>query len=805
MRHSWREAARHHPGGWLIALATVVLAILPGCGASPSDTPTNDKSKVDMERFGALHAPTRHWHEVRPDHPHRDSFAFEGGDTVPRADYRIRFRIRRERRHEASHHHHRIPRPMSVHGGKVLRVSATNIGGTTWGAPVILVFDQVAGGNAEIHDPCGLLPDGRPYLCLLSSGVWSPGTATPVAELSFSRGTPVPYKWHIEAMPVAAASDVPDNRAPLANAGPDQTAFVGDTVTLDGSASMDPDGDPLSFAWQLDAAPAGSTAALSDPKAVNPTIVPDVAGTYTLSLLVDDGVATSAPDTVRVDTLNSPPVADAGDDRTAFVGDTVTLDGTKSFDVDGDALAFTWTLASAPSGSTADLDDGTAVLPKFTIDRSGTYEFELVVSDGAADSLPDTVFVTTLNAPPRADAGLDQTVVLGAAVGLDGSGSYDPDGDPIESWWSLVSVPAGSAAALSDPAAMAPSFTADLPGTYVAQLIVSDGAMDSTPDTVTIDTANTRPRADAGVDRSVLGGMAVALDGTGSFDPDGDPMTFFWALTSVPAGSTAALDAPASTGPTFTADLPGDYLAQLIVNDGDLESAPDTVLVTALAPPTLSIGDVTVNEGDAGTTAAVFTVTRSGTALWDASVDYATTPGTALSGFDFLSASGTLTIPSGETSATITVDVVGDTASESNETFTVDLSNPVLATLSGAQGTGRIMNDDIPTVSIGDVTVTEGDSGTKAAIFPVTLSSPMNVSVGVQFASVDGSAHTGSDYLATSGVMTILAGRTTGIIAVAIMGDTVPEATESLQVNLISAGVVPIADGVGVATILDND
>jgi hypothetical protein len=90
-------------------------------------------------------------------------------------------------------------------------------------------------------------------------------------------------------------------------------------------------------------------------------------------------------------------------------------------------------------------------------------------------------------------------------------------------------------------------------------------------------------------------------------------------------------------------------------------------------------------------------------------------------------------------------------------------------------------------------------------VFPVTLSGPMSVNVNIQFATLDGSAVAGSDYLATSGMLTIRAGRTSAVVAAAIVGDTTPEGTESFQVNLIDAGGVPITDGVGVATILDND
>jgi len=810
MKRSWLHAARRHPGGWAIALATAALVLAPGLPGTPPaaarsymlaahDLRAKDTRGHDARGHGDRHVVPGARHD-RPGHKHRDLFTFTGGETVPRADAKASFQVRHEERAKVHgrlqrRHHH-------MHGGRVLRVSVTNMGRTTWEGPVILVLDHI-GGHARLHRPCGFLPTGEPFVCLMRSGTWGPGATTPKAELRFTSGKRVAFTWHVEAMPDPPA-DL-SNHAPAADAGPDQTAFTGATVTLDGSGSTDLDGDALTFAWSVDSAPAGSHAAPSDPTAVNPTFTLDKRGTYVLSLLVDDGLSTSAPDTVQVSTLNSPPVADAGPDRAAFVGDTVTLDGTGSSDVDGDALAFSWSIVAAPAGSAAALSDPEAILPTLHIDRAGTYEVELVVSDATDDSAPATVFVTTLNSAPQADAGAARTVPLGSDVGLSGAGSFDPDGDALSFQWSLTSVPAGSAAVLSDPAAEAPHFTADVAGTYVAQLVVNDGVLDSAAATVVIDTANTRPVADAGLDNAVLAGTPAVLDGTGSSDPDGDPFSFFWAITAAPAGSTAALDDPAAARPRFTPDLAGDYLVQLIVSDGNLDSAPDTALVSAFAPPALFIGDVALSEGNAGTKAFVFTVSRVGTLIGDVAVQFATQPGTASGGIDYQNASGTLTIPAGQASGTITVNVNGDAVMENDETFVVNLSNPVNATLADAQGQGTILNDDTPSVSIGDVTVTEGNSGTSAAVFPVTLSGALSVNVDIQFSTQAGTATAGSDFLATSGILTIRAGRTSGVIAVSIVGDTVPEGTETFQVNLTGAGAVPILDGTGIGTILDND
>jgi hypothetical protein len=184
------------------------------------------------------------------------------------------------------------------------------------------------------------------------------------------------------------------NGAPFADAGPDQQVTISQVIALDGSGSSDPDGDPLTFAWELIAIPTGSGTTLLDETESNPEFFADRPGTYTLLLTVDDGalVATDEVD-VLAEAPNDDPVANAGPDQTVDVGDTVQLNGSSSFDPNNDPLSYHWTLTLVPAGSTAALVGDTTALPQFAADKAGSYVIELVVADGSAGSGPDTVTI----------------------------------------------------------------------------------------------------------------------------------------------------------------------------------------------------------------------------------------------------------------------------------------------------------------------------------------------------------------------------------------------------------------------------
>ena len=275
---------------------------------------------------------------------------------------------------------------------------------------------------------------------------------------------------------------------PVANAGADQTPLLGNTVTLDGSASSDADGDMLTYNWSFTSKPAFSAAGLSDPAAVRPTFIMDLYGDYVVQLIVNDAKADSDPDTVTISTNNSAPVANAGADQTPLFGETVILDGSTSSDVDGDGLTYSWSFISKPTLSMAALSNPAVAHPIFDIDVSGDYVVQLIVNDGFVNSTPNTVIISTSNSAPVANAGANQEPRVGDTVMLDGSASSDVDVDELTYSWSFLLVPPGSTPAMSDPTVVNPSFDINVLGDYVVQLIVNDGTVDSVPDTMVVST-----------------------------------------------------------------------------------------------------------------------------------------------------------------------------------------------------------------------------------------------------------------------------------------------------------------------------
>lgn len=218
------------------------------------------------------------------------------------------------------------------------------------------------------------------------------------------------------------------------------------------------------------------------------------------------------------------------------------------------------------------------------------------------------------------------------------------------------------------------------------------------------------------------------------------------------------------------------------------------------------IGDVIVTEGDSGSTMANFPVTLDFAAPVTVTVAYASSQQSAVAALDYEDVFGTLTFSPGQTEQTIAVPVLGDLLDEVDETFVVTLNNPTNAYLAKSQAIGIILdNDPLPRLSINDVTITEGDGGSKTASLSVTLSAPSGKTVQVSYATANGAATAGTDYTAVSDTLTFTPGQTSKSISVSVLGDLLDEENETFSVNLSSLQNAMLSKGQGIGTIQDND
>ena len=219
--------------------------------------------------------------------------------------------------------------------------------------------------------------------------------------------------------------------------------------------------------------------------------------------------------------------------------------------------------------------------------------------------------------------------------------------------------------------------------------------------------------------------------------------------------------------------------------------------------PTVSVGDATVTEGGNAT----LTITLSEVSSEDVTVTFATVDGSAIAGDDYSAvSSGSALIPAGSMMAPITIATLEDAMDEVNEAFNVSLTGATNATI--ADGTGVVTitdNDPLPSLSINDVTIVEGNSGGKTATLTVTLSAASGKDISVDYSTIDGTANAGSDYVSTAGTLNFGPGETSKTINVTVLGDTTDESNEAFDVNLSSANNATLGDSTGRVTVIDND
>lgn len=418
----------------------------------------------------------------------------------------------------------------------------------------------------------------------------------------------------------------------VANAGPNQSALVNAFITLNGIQSFSTQNTVLTYSWAL-RMPAGSSAKLSNPTAVDPTLTVDLAGTYEATLIVNDGKQTSAPDTVliAVGTTNAPPAAVITSNSSQVLHVTynqpVTLDGKDSNDQNHDLLNFKWTVVK-PNGSVLPSDQlalSNTAAPVFTPDVQGPYTVQLVVNDGTVDSASAQITVSAEDKPgPTADAGpVEQTFTLsvetdtevalngiGSTQLLNGDGSLTTTSAGLTYQWVITPISTQTLPLESSPPIIGPTnldkasasfkVPAKESGRYKAELTVTEPTHPDQAKRIAIDSIliKVAPIAVAGADQTVKAGATVTLDGSGSLPKSTAPnylsLTYQWTIfSSCPLLCTQPIFTLFSTSPTieFTTSTLADqiYTATLGVKDslGHL-SAPDQVLIFTKPGPIIT-------------------------------------------------------------------------------------------------------------------------------------------------------------------------------------------------------------------------
>ncbi|MCK9335962.1 MAG: HYR domain-containing protein, partial [Candidatus Cloacimonetes bacterium] len=276
------------------------------------------------------------------------------------------------------------------------------------------------------------------------------------------------------------------------------------------------------------------------------------------------------------------------------------------------------------------------------------------------------------------------------------------------------------------------------------------------------------------------------------------------AISITAAGGTGSLSYSIDNGTsyqsasTFTGLAAGSYTV-IVKDDNACATTPQSVFVK----PTISIGDVTVNETDGS---ATLQVTISGSVDQNVDFSWSTSDGSALAASDYSAVStGTGSVNAGNTTTTISVDITDDAINEPQESFNVTISGLTNATVCDNTGIVTIVDDDDVEMSISDVSLSEGNSGVTTFSFTVTLNSQSAQTVSANYSTADNTATAGTDYTAATGIVSFAPGQTTRTIDIDVSGELVYELDETFYVNLSSPTNATIADAQGLGTIENDD
>lgn len=388
---------------------------------------------------------------------------------------------------------------------------------------------------------------------------------------------------------------IEQNEAPIANAGVNQTiSLPRNVVTLDGSASNDPDGMIKIYKWTKVTAPMGDTSEITNSDTVKTTVTGLIAGNYSFKLTVTDNNAASNSTTITVIVNvagNQPPIAKAGANQTIILPvNTVKLDGSASYDPENNIARYEWTKLSTPTGDPSIITNGDQTNPIVSGLISGTYTFKLTVTDDKGLFSVDTVAVT-VDVPPVAKALAPSTITLPTnTVTLDGSTSTDIDGIIKTYQWTKTAVPAGDVSKITNDGIAKTTVTGLIAGKYTFKLKVTDnnGASDSTTVSVTVNKVAEIPLPKASGQTIWMPTSTVILDGSASTDYDGTTttgLTYLWEYVSAPTIFDPTINNATIAKPTIS-DLIDNvtYTFKLTVTNAKGLSASINVKVTVKIP-----------------------------------------------------------------------------------------------------------------------------------------------------------------------------------------------------------------------------
>ena len=592
-------------------------------------------------------------------------------------------------------------------------------------------------------------------------------------------GTMVAAAIVVLGMPTPPASAAPLDHVTITANTP--TQVEGNSGTTAVTFAIAYTGHPTAFS--VDWATANGTAtAGSDYIAASGTVSFDGTGpdkTKTATVLINGDTTAETNETFTVNITNPQPAAGIVIDTPSATQTIADDDSSASFAIgdvtaaEGNAGSSTFSFAVTKTGSTG----FTTSVNFATTDGTATVaDGDYAPTSGTLSFLPgDTTknVDVTVNGDTKHETGETFTVDLSGAVN----------------------------ASIADNQGVGTITNDDqVPDISVDDQVTAEGNSPTTP-TMTFNVPLSNPSDQTvTVEYATNDGTATTTDG--DYAAASGTVTFNPGQTAKTVDVTVNGDDTTEPDESLTLDLSNASNANILDDSGTGTITNDDPI------PDVSIDDQSITEGNAGTSTLTFNVTLSHASSDTVSVDYTTTGGSATTAdADYVAASGTVTFNPGQTTKTVDVTVNGDLTHESDETFTVDLSNASNAGVADASGQGTITNDDqVPDISIDDQSVTEGDAGTSTLTFNVTLSNPSDQTVAVDYTTTDGTATTADgDYDATANSVTFDPGQTTKTVDVTVNADLTHESDETFTVDLSNALNGNVLAGSGTGTILDDD